>query len=322
MKNDSLTQGAILVHRKEAKRKASETTRHKHLIQAKRIVKRIRKIGFGVKEWKNINNKQVAALVKSWVEEGISAKTIKNYLSTIRRLTRFFGNYKVHKDNKAFGITTKPGEKKDDLSVSIEEFNRIIKTLGIGVKEYDFRFLAMYRLQRFLGLRTEESYKFNPRQSVLPDGKLWICHGTKGGRERTLDEISPEGKMAIKYALRIMGKNRNLIPKTPGMTERKWQKLYYNRMAEVGATRKEAGAGGHGNRHAYAQSRYEQITLFAPPCKFESVKTFVENAREIAGDDWKKRDEAARTVIRGLMGHGPYRNDVTSQYLGSRGRAE
>jgi hypothetical protein len=84
-----------------------------------------------------------------------------------------------------------------------------------------------------------------------------------------------------------------------------------------GISKEITGASGHGLRHAYAQSRYEQIKGFKPPCKFDSKEGFRKNALRIAGNDWEKLNQDARQIIKGEMGHGPDRDDIVSQYLGS-----
>lgn len=322
MRTDPLIEGAKRMHAREAKRRSSQTTRYRHLKKAEYIVYILRELDFKVRQWKNLTNKHVAALVKYWERKGLSIKTIKNYLSTIRRITRYYGNDRIRVQNEDFGIERMKSVTNEDKSLLKISFDQAVKTLGYGQKEYDLRFKGMLLLQRGLGLRLEESAKFDPRQSLRPDGRVLICCGTKGGRERILDQITPEGQLAIDFVKRIIGSNRNLIPKTDGMTEYKWLNIYFKRMGEIGLTRKDAGAGGHGNRHAFAQDRYEQITMFPPPCKFADIQQFIDEANRIAGDDWKKRDKAARTEIMGLLGHGPYRNATVSQYLGSSGRAK
>ena len=73
----------------------------------------------------------------------------------------------------------------------------------------------------------------------------------------------------------------------------------------------------HGCRHAYDQGRYESITGFKAPCKFETKAEFRKNAEEIAGKEWRKLNQDACQIIKAELGHGPDRDDVVSQYLGA-----
>jgi len=83
-------------------------------------------------------------------------------------------------------------------------------------------------------------------------------------------------------------------------------------------TKKDCGASSHGLRHAYAQQRYEQLTGFRAPCKFATKEDFRNAAYQSAGSDWKKLDQDARLFLKSELGHGPDRDDVVSQYLGSK----
>jgi hypothetical protein len=102
------------------------------------------------------------------------------------------------------------------------------------------------------------------------------------------------------------------------MTERQWERHFYQTLHLHGLSQNSCGASSHGLRHAYAQGRYEQITGFAPRCKFESYESFRASAERTAGDDWSKPDEDARQIIKAELGHGPNRDDVMAQYLGSK----
>ena len=88
-------------------------------------------------------------------------------------------------------------------------------------------------------------------------------------------------------------------------------------MATRGISKKECRASSHGFRHAYAQDRYEEITGFKAPCKFDSKEKFRKNAIKIAGDRWRKLNQDARQIIKAELLRSPNRHDVVSQYLGA-----
>ncbi len=97
-----------------------------------------------------------------------------------------------------------------------------------------------------------------------------------------------------------------------------WERQFYKTIRLHGLSHNSCGASSHGLRHAYAHARYEQIIGFAPRCKFESRESFCGNAQATAGDDWSKADQDARQIIKAELGHGPDRDDVMAQYLGSK----
>jgi hypothetical protein len=162
--------------------------------------------------------------------------------------------------------------------------------------------------------RLRNSIQENP---CLPDGRVYVCRGTKGGRERTLGTVSGDARKAMEFAEKIIGGKKNLIPKTEEMTEQKWRGIYYARLREIGITKAVSNASGHGNRHAYAQERYIGHTGFACPCKFSKTSDFIENAKEPAGEEWQEKDREIRMVLKAELGHGLDRDRVVSQYIGS-----
>jgi hypothetical protein len=76
-------------------------------------------------------------------------------------------------------------------------------------------------------------------------------------------------------------------------------------MATRGISKIECRASSHGSPHAYAQDRYEEITGFKAPCKFDSKEKFRKNAIKIAGDRWRKLNQDARHIIKAELVHGP-----------------
>ncbi len=70
----------------------SSKTRVAHLKEVNQFVKELRNQGLGVKKWDNVTNKHVGAVVKSWQDRGLAAKTIKEYLSGVRATAVAYGN--------------------------------------------------------------------------------------------------------------------------------------------------------------------------------------------------------------------------------------
>ncbi len=261
--------------------------------------------------------RHVSIVVHHWRSiDKLSVATIKEYLSTVRICCHFYGNERVaNSTNDDFGIENREYVTNHDKSLRQEVFDAAISTLRNG-NENDQRIAAQMMLQRELGLRFEESTKFDPRRSVLHDGRILVSSGTKGGRERVLLDVSPNARAAIEFARSLVTSRGSLIP--ADMREAQWRKLVYSTLARLGITRAGAGASMHGNRHHYAQARYQQLTGFPPPCKFPDKEAFRTNAERMAGAAWLKLDQDARQIIKVELGHGPDRDSVVSQYLGSK----
>jgi len=295
----------------------SGKTRRNHIAEARRFAEVLAKKGFGVQKWRNISMRHVATVVHHWrTVDKLSVATIKEYLTAVRICCRFYGNDRVSNSTNAdFGIENREYVTNHDKSLRQEVYDVAISTLLNG-NENEQRIAAQMMLQRELGLRFEESTKFDPRRSVLHDGRVLVSSGTKGGRERVILHVSDKARAAIDFARSLVTSRGSLIP--VDLREAQWRKIVYTTLARLGITRAGAGASMHGNRHHYAQARYQQITGFPPPCKFQDKEAFRTNAERMAGSAWLKLDQDARQIIKVELGHGPDRDSVVSQYLGSK----
>lgn len=292
----------------------SSKTRVAHLREVNQFVRELRNHGFGVKKWDNVTSKHVGAVVKSWQDRGLATKTIKEYLSGVRATAEAYGNNSIHKDNSAFNLENIQYVQNIDRSMPDEKYKSIVEKLKAG-DNHENRLAAQLGLCRHLGLRHEEARKFNPSRDVLPDGRVHVAAGTKGGKERILSEISPEGRNVIEYARSVAGTG-SMIP--PDMRDRQWEKEGYKILETAGADVKNEKF--HSVRHAYAQLRYEQLTGFQCRVRSESKEAFERAAIEARGEDWKDYDKSARGIIKVEMGHGLGRDSTVAQYLGSNSK--
>lgn len=312
-RTDSLVSGAVKAMK--STNHGSEKTRYNHLKEATRFVSELREQGYGVKQWDNLTNKHVAAVVDAWKDRGLSTATIKEYMSGVRAVADYFGNDRISDKNADFGIENRTYITNEDKSLPQDIYERVVDELKSSSDINDNRIAAQLMLERELGLRKEEAFKFHPDRAVLKNGTVFVQDGTKGGRERIIMEVSDRAKAAIEYAKDVSTSNGNTMSKE--YSEKQWENKYYETIRDHGISKSEAGASSHGLRHAYAQTRYEQITGFKPPCRFDTKDYFRNEAGRIAGAEWTKLDSDARQVLKTELGHGPDRTDVISQYIGS-----
>jgi site-specific recombinase XerD len=310
-KPDSLQYGAILAIKGSG---GSHKTRYNHLREALNFCRTLRNAGFGVQKWENLTGKHVAAVVGLWRSKGLAVSTIKEYLSGVRVALRFYGNDRVASANAAFGIGNRTYVTNIDKSVPQPAFEQAIQSLRNSDQADHHRVAAQLLLQRYLGLRREESYKFSPTHAVLKDNRIFITDGTKGGRDRIIQEPGEKAWSAVAYARSVL-LGRNTMSQM--MSERQWSNFYYRTIRAVGLSKEQVGASSHGLRHAYAHERYRQLAGFEPPAKFGSKAEFRTNAERVAGESWRAFDSQARTILKGELGHGPDRDDVVSVYVGS-----
>lgn len=291
-------------------------TQHNHKQEAHRFVDALRSLGNGVQKWGNVSNKHVAQAVEHWTAEGLSVATIKNYLSGVRALCTAYGNDRIEPLNESFGVSNRVYVNNENKAVPEDVFTQAVQALRDSGDSKKARVALMLEYQRHLGLRLEESMKFNPLRDDV-GLMVYISKGTKGGRPRWLSQMDGD-----KWDILQKGRKSDfyrwttdsIIPKE--MNDRAWVSYVYRTVRSVGLTR-EAGYTMHGLRHAYAHERFEQMTGFAPPVNFDSLADYQENALLRNGPDFKYAQDRARWFISEELGHG--RIEIVSQYLGSFG---
>lgn len=309
-RRDRLITGA---HRAVRGSGGSHLTQHAHIRESERFIKTLRQLGFGVQKWANVSNKHVMAVVNQWKLEGLSNATLKEYLSGVRLVSRFYDG-KIAEKNISFGINNRIYISNINKAVPDRIYDKTITDLKNSADYSEKIVASQLQLQRCLGLRKEESFKFNPKTSLLADGRVIIQNGTKGGRERILFDVSEKAIQAIEFYKQFIH-SKSSIP--IHMTERQWERQYYRILEKAGLTKRQSGFTGHGLRHAYAQEQYKTLTGFDPPLKFGTREEFISNAKVVGGEEWADKDRSARQILMAQLGHGGSRNDVISQYIGS-----
>ena len=291
----------------------SYKTQHNHKQEAHRFIDALRTSGQGVSKWTNVTNKHVSIAVAHWEKCGLSCATVKNYLSGVRSLCRAYGNDRIERNNSSFGVFNRTYVDGVDKSVSDAVYSKAVTSLEASGGDLKGRVALMLQLQRKMGVRLEESVKFNPLRD--DQGKVAHIHiGTKGGRPRWTS-MNDEQRNLMEVA-RESGFYRrmsdSIIP--AGWTERKWINQVYKAVASVGLT-KETGGTMHGLRHAYAQDRFQALTGFEAPVKFDSIVDYQANAYGKVGDEFQTLQDKARHIISEELGHS--RIGIVAQYLGS-----
>lgn len=298
----------------------SGKTVKQHKQSAESFVSAIRDVGLGVKSWENVTSKHLLAAVEKWKDDGLSTKTIHDKVSGVRQVAEAYGNDRLRTASTL--IDPETGERalearvyvtNEQKSLSDEarlEIQERLRTEYIDKFDTGPRLAAQMQLARELGLRHEESRKFDLYRDVHGD-RAFVNNGTKAGRDRFVPMTD-----GARDAIEVL---KPFYDKTFGNTmpcrEATWESRAYSAMHKVGMGRElDTGATFHGIRHTYAQERFEQMTGF--PCRVAGGTP--ELALERAGEGWQKLEQEARDVLKAEMGHGPDREDVMSQYLGSK----
>ena len=237
----------------------------------------------------------------------MSAATAQNYVSAVNSVMNLAteGKWESVSPTKDCGIDHRSGIASENKAISAEKHAEI----GVAVSD---RLSAILDLQRELGLRFEESVKIDAGKALSEAqerGNVTIDAGTKGGLKRTVP-ASPQAVAALERAATIQGGDRSLIPASNSYRE--FQQAAYAELREAG------GSGFHGERHAYAQARYEAIAGAPAPIvagwsRGERLDRLAE-ALGVSKEEAKAKDEEARIQVAKELGHG--RTEVTNAYLG------
>ena len=234
----------------------------------------------------------------------LSAATAQNYVSAVNRVMELArGDREVSvSPTKDCGIPKRSGIATESKAIG-EAAHQGIKE---GVSE---RVAALLDLQREFGLRFKESALLDARGALHEAktlGQVQIVDGTKGGRGRTVPITQPERQIAALVRAAILQGGQSMIP--PSQRYIDFARECYREFSNY-----------HGERHSYAQQRYE--TLVGAPCPVAAgVAHGAAHHKFLAGrlgiDKASARDldRQVRLQIAEELGHG--RIEITNKYLG------
>ncbi|MBK2297334.1 integrase domain-containing protein [Francisella philomiragia] len=238
---------------------------------------------------KNFGNKHFYILRDYWKKEGKNIGTIKNRFAVLRWFA------------EKIGKTNTPSNKDLELENRVYSDNSKNKAREIDFSKLEnltIRQQYAIMLQRYFGLRREESLKFNPVYADKSDHIKLKGSWTKGGRPRTIPIINKNQRLILDSVRDLVG-NNSLIEK---------EKTYVQDLNNFTTRFNRAGLKNmHGYRHKYAQERYKTLT------GRECPKAGGLTSKQLSPEQ-KKQDFNARMIISEELGHG--REEITVQYLG------
>jgi len=266
----------------------------------------------GVNDLKKVERSDVLSYAQSLnerFEKGeLSASSAQNYLSKVNVAME---NARLDKacrveGVKEAGLPNRTGIADQEHSVTQEQHNKALETLSP-------RLSAQLELQRTMGLRFKESCLLDAKSTLAhaeKTGVIKITQGTKGGRERVFQVNNLNQIEALKKAATIQGQNRSMIP-----TQLSWKQYQNQCNREI----KKTGIKFHGERHHYANQRYEVLTGVKSPVGAQLAHGIphlkhLAQQRNITLTEAKQVDQSARLQIARELGH--ERIEITNNYLG------
>jgi integrase-like protein len=254
------------------------------------IANQLHEMGFRNMTAQSLKPKHVEALVERWKGEELSTGTLKNRMVELRWWAEKAGKENVvARSNDSYGIA-------DRQLVSSANKARELTPLDVS-KVADPYTRTSLKLQAAFGLRREESIKIRPVWSDRGD-RLVLKASWTNGRAREIPIRTDGQRQALAAAKEVAGRG-SLIPTDKSYVQQ--LKRYEDQCAKAGIHR------AHGHRHAYAQTRYFELTGRQAPAigGLRSRDLTVEQKRE---------DREVRLIISAELGH--EREQITAVYLG------
>jgi integrase len=257
----------------------------------------LRELGYKLDDVRSFRPKHVEALVQKWRAEGQATSTIHNKLSVLRVFAQWIGKPGIVRPTESYGVPARE-TGTEDKSWSGKGVNAVSKIEVVRAK--DERVAMQLELQRVFGLRMAEAAQLRPH--LADKGSyLSVCHGTKGGRDRTVPISTVEQREVLERAKAlVVDRTKSLIPDRYSWAA--WRQHYYYVVRSCGISREE-GITSHGLRHEYLQNLYREQTGLEPPVRGG-------DHGQIPAD----LEKAARQEVAEQAGHS--RPSISTHYLG------
>ena len=272
-------------------RDGSYSTQANRARMLNQIANQLQEMGYRRMTTRSLKPKHVDALVKRWLGEGMAAGTIKNRMNCLRWWAAKVDRRNViARSNEFYGIPDRQFVSNESKAVAVD-------SQALTSIQDDYVRMSL-ELQRSFGLRREEAIKFMPGFADQGDHIRLKASWTKGGKSRVVPILRQDQRAVLDRAHRLAG-NGSLIPS---------QKSYIQQLRAYERHTSQAGLSKlHGLRHAYAQSRFEQLTGWASPAAGGPT------AASLSADQ-RKQDLQARLIISRELGHA--REQISAVYLG------
>ena len=248
--------------------------------------------GFKLNHIQGLKLKHIQHLNEIWIENGVSAATIKNRNAHLRWTTKKLGKHNMMPSNDKLGVGKRTYVTNENKAFELSDID-FTKVTNKAV-------YIQLHLQRHFGLRREEAIKFQPikadKGNAIELDPTWC----KGGRGRTVPVHTKEARYWLNEAKKLVHTNHESLIGTNKTY--KSAKALYDKQVQRAEIKHP-----HGLRHAYAQALYKEITGLNAPCKGGLGKGDLTTIQ-------RQKDYLARKVISKELGHS--RISITAIYLG------
>lgn len=303
------------------KRDVGRETRTEFGNTLRRALNDLRKRRAPIRNLNEFGRKQALCVIKGWADQGLSPKTIRCWISHLRKFVTLMGKPHEIPDGKLWqDILSSAGISIAKVS-QVRTVPKSFTSMGIDpiakaaeVAKY-CAWCAMYMLLALaFGLRLKECVELNPFESDLGN-TLHLMHGTKGRRPRHVDLSTDPIFRAFQLdvlakAKELALRNRKSKLRIPEYEIARMINRSYYIFRKCGITAKDEGVVFHGLRHEYALQDFQERSGLPAPVLAQVPPRIYEEQRAVVDD--------AESGTARQLGHG--RGRIYGAY-GGRGRA-
>lgn len=242
---------------------ASERTfRQTHEVMAA-FSRRLHRLGFFIEDTASLREKHIRAVVRSWYEDRIAAKTMQNQYSRLKIFCGWIGKTDIiNRERKGISHYL-PEAQADYFRVkAIADQSKSWSGNGLNPKDIlqqafagDYRHGVMLSMGLTFGLRKKEMLLLKPWKADKGEYLEIADNVAKNGRYRIIPIEQGELGRAQRTALDLAkGMCKKAEPMGwPEMTLKQAENRYFYRMKQLGLTKANLGVTGHGSRAEYAE---------------------------------------------------------------------
>ena len=245
-------------------------------------------LGYRINNIRQLKTKHIAAMVKHWQTKPLSNATIKNRLAVLRYVATVLNKPQLIPENTALGIGRR---------CPSQVTNKALVKIDLSLIKCDYVKTAI-TLQQLFGLRREEALKIKPLLADRGDHLYLASSWCKGGRARIIPIRNALQREWLDHAKQL-AKENSLIPSNKNYIQQRT--TYHTELRRAGLRNL------HGLRHAYAQTRYQELTGWDAPLNGGLTRQALSLMQ-------RELDQHARLIISEELGHS--RLQITVNYLG------
>jgi len=230
------------------------------------VAARLHEMGFILTDATHLQSKHIQAVCEKWHSDGLSAKTIQVYYSSLKTFCFAIKKPQII-DHSGKGVLPYLKEGVDPNSLKVRTAAEKSKSWSVNcvdvdellqrVRAQDERLFVMVLLELAFGLRRKEALRIRPHQADKGDFVEISGPIGKSGRyrairyERETPRVEAWQRHCMKMAKNVCRKGEYLG--WPGRTYEQNTRRYNNLMRKIGITKGMLGITGHGARATFAE---------------------------------------------------------------------